>query len=76
MSNYMVAVVVLGLALYKYFPVWEDNLLVLVNSQTVDVARLNKIQNIKAAFKVERNLDIHKGTDYAGDFEARVTIVI
>ena len=75
MSNYMVAVVVLGLATYKYFPIWEDNLLVLVNSQTVDVARLNKIQNIKAAFKVERNLDIHMGREYSGDIETRVSIV-
>ena len=58
MENYMLTGIVLALVVYRYFPITEDNLLVLVDSKTEDVVELlREIHGLKSAFKVERNLE-------------------
>ena len=57
MENYMLTGIVLALVVYRYFPITEDNLLVLVDSKTEDVELLREIHGLKSAFKIERNLE-------------------
>ena len=52
-SIFMILVVIVA---YFWYPSNEHNLLVLVNSSTFAFSRLKDIKNLKAAFKISRNI--------------------
>ena len=45
-----------GVVAYLWYPSNEHDILVLVNSSTFAIARLKEIKNLKAAFKISRNI--------------------
>ena len=48
--------ILVGLVAYLWCPSNEHDILVLVNSSTFSISSLNKIKNLKAAFKMSRNI--------------------
>ena len=69
-----VFVVFLAVNLYQWYPVTEHNILVLVNSNTFEVSKLAQVKNLKAAFKIDRNIDSHMKINSASELEARVRL--
>ena len=49
-------IVLVVLVAYLWYPSNEHNFLVLLDSSTFAVSRLQEIKNLKAAFKVSRNV--------------------
>ena len=45
-----------GIVAYLWYPPNEHDILVLVNSSTFAISKLKEIQNLKAAFKISRNI--------------------
>ena len=45
-----------GIVAYLWYPANEHDILVLVNSSTFAISKLKEIQNLKAAFKISRNI--------------------
>ena len=56
MENYTLSAIVLALVLYKWFPINENNLLILLDSKTDDSNKLQEIRGLIAAFKVDSEL--------------------
>ena len=54
-----ILVVFVAVIVYQWYPVTEHNILVLVNSNTFDVSKLAQVKNLKAVFKIDRNIDDH-----------------
>ena len=59
MENSTLAIVILALVLYRWFPVTENNLLILVDSRTEDVTKLRSINGLIAAFKIETSINTY-----------------
>ena len=68
----IVFVILLGIAAYRWYPVSEHNILVLVNSSTYDPSRISQVKGLKAAFRIERNIDDTLGRDYHWEQKAKV----
>ena len=64
--------VLLAIAIHRWYPVSEHNLLVLVNTTTYDPSRIAQIKGLKAAFKIERNIDDKLGSNYHAEQKAKV----
>ena len=65
-------VILFSIAVYRWYPEFDHNILVLVNSATYDVARISQIKNLKAAFRIERNIDDKLGNNYHEEQKAKV----
>ena len=65
MGNTALFVIVLALIVYRWFPIKDDHLLILMESKTDDVGKLNDIHGIISAFKVEHSLDTYWREDHA-----------
>ena len=65
-------VVFVAVIVYQWYPVTEHNILVLVNSNTFDVSKLAQVKNLKAVFKIDRNIDDHMKRNSPSELEARV----
>ena len=59
MENSTLSIVILALVVYRWFPVTENNLLILVDSRTDDVTKLRSINSLISAFKIETNINTH-----------------
>ena len=64
MENYVLSAIILALVVYKWFPVSENNLLILLDSKTDDPNKLIEIHGLIAAFKIETNLQIYWREDH------------
>ena len=65
-------VALLAIAIYRWYPASERNILVLLNSTTYDVSRISQIKGLKAVFKIERNIDDKLGKNYHAEQKAKV----
>ena len=70
--KHIVFVILLGIAAYRWYPVSEHNILVLVNSSTYDPSRISQVKGLKAAFRIERNIDDTLGREYHWEQKAKV----
>ena len=59
MENSTLSIVILALVVYRWFPVTDNNLLILVDSRTDDVTKLRSINSLISAFKIETNINTH-----------------
>jgi hypothetical protein len=59
MQNYTLSAIVLALVVYKWFPISENNLLILLDSKTDNPNKLLEIRGLIAAFKIETNLQTY-----------------
>ena len=57
---------------YRWYPVTEHNILVLVNSNTLDLSKLAQVKDLKAVFKIDRNIDAHMGRNNAEEIKTKV----
>ena len=57
---------------YQWYPVVEHNVLVLVNSSTYDISKLAQIKNLKAVFKIDKNIDDHMGRNNEKELQTKV----
>ena len=68
----IVFVVLFGIAVYRWYPASEHNILVLVNSATYDPSRISQIKGLKSAYRIERNIDDTLGREYHWEQKAKV----
>ena len=59
MENSTLSIVILALVVYRWFPVTENNLLILVDSTTDDVTKLRVINSLISAFKIEKSTNTY-----------------
>ena len=59
MENSTLSIVILALVVYRWFPVTENNLLILVDSTTDDVTKLRVINSLISAFKIETSINTY-----------------
>ena len=59
MENSTLSIVILALVVYRWFPVTENNLLILVDSRTEDVTKLRSINSLISAFKIETSINTY-----------------
>ena len=59
MENSTLSIVILALVVYRWFPVTENNLLILVDSRTDDVTKLRSINSLISAFKIETSINTY-----------------
>ena len=71
-----ILVALLGISVYRRYPVTEHKILALVNTATYNVSRISQIQNLMSAFKIERNIDDKLGIRYHAEQKAKVNIKI
>ena len=57
MGNTALLVIIIALVLYRWFPITDDRLLILMESKTDDPSKLKEIHGIISAFKIEHSLD-------------------
>ena len=57
MGNTALLMIIIALVLYRWFPITNDRLLILMESKTVDPSKLNEIHGLISAFKIEHSLD-------------------
>ena len=74
MENYAFYVIILALVVYRWFPITDNNLLLLVDSKTENVKTLSEIPGLLAAFKIETKLKTYWKEDYNSD-EIKVCII-
>ena len=67
-------VALLGISVYRRYPVTEHKILALVNTATYNVSRISQIQNLMSAFKIERNIDDKLGIHYHAEQKAKVNM--
>ena len=65
MGNTALFVIMLALIVYRWFPIKNDHLLILMESKTDDVSKLSEIHGIISAYKVEHSLDTYWREDHA-----------
>ena len=70
-----ILVALLGISVYRRYPVTEHKILALVNTATYNVSRISQIQNLMSAFKIERNIDDKLGIRYHAEQKAKVNMV-
>ena len=70
-----ILVALLGISVYRRYPVTEHKILALVNTATYNVSRISEIQNLMSAFKIERNIDDKLGIRYHAEQKAKVNMV-
>ena len=70
-----ILVALLGISVYRRYPVTEHKILALVNTATYNVSRISQIQNLISAFKIERNIDDKLGIRYHAEQKAKVNMV-
>ncbi len=61
-----------AIIVYQWYPITEHNILVLVKSNTFDISKLAQIKNLKAAFKIDKNIDEHMKRNNPSELEAKV----
>ena len=66
MGNTALLVIIIALVLYRWFPITDDRLLVLMESKTNDPNKLNEIHGLISAFKIDHSLD-----DYWRDIDTQ-----
>ena len=59
MENSTLSIVILALVVYRWFPVTENKLLILVDSRTDDVTKLRSINSLISAFKIETSINTY-----------------
>ena len=64
MGNTALFVIILALIVYRWFPIKDNNLLILMESKTYDVKKLSEIHGIISAFKVDHSLDTYWTEDH------------
>ena len=64
MGNTALFVIILALIVYRWFPIKDNNLLILMESKTYDVRKLSEIHGIISAFKVEHSFDTYWREDH------------
>ena len=57
MQNTALLVIIIALVLYRWFPIKDDRLLILMESKTDDPRKLNEVHGLISAFKIEHSLD-------------------
>ena len=66
MGNTALLVIIIALVLYRWFPITDDRLLILMESKTDDPSKLNEIHGLISAFKIDHSLD-----DYWRDIDTQ-----
>ena len=54
-----IGIALIATVVYRWYPVTEHNVLVLVTTNTFDLSQLAQVKNLKAAIKIDRNIDDH-----------------
>ena len=65
-------ILIVAVLVYQWYPVVDHNILVLVNSSTVDISKLAQIKNLKAVFKIDQNIDDHMGRKNENELKTKV----
>ena len=66
--------IIVAILVYQWYPVVEHNILVLANSQTVDISKLAQIRNLKAVFKIDKNIDDHMHRNDEKELKVKVCV--
>ena len=67
-----VVIALIASVAYRWYPVTERNVIVLVNSNTYDLSELAQVKHLKAVFKIDRNIDEHMGESIADELKTKV----
>lgn len=67
-----ILIIFVAVLVYQWYPVVEHNILVLANSSTFEVSKLAQIKNVKAAFKIDQNIDDHMKRNDEKELETKV----
>ena len=74
MQNYALSVIVFALIIYRWFPITNDNLLILVESKTEEVNFIRQISGLISAFKIETSLKTYWKEDHTeNDMKVNIT---
>ena len=71
-SKHFIFAILVGIAAYRWYPATEHNVLVLVNAKTLDLSMITQIRNLKAAFKIDRNVDEYMARGNKEELKAKV----
>ena len=73
-AKHWVLIALLAVIAYRWYPTTEHNILVLVNSKTFDVSEIAQVKNLKAAFRIDKNIDEHMKRGNKEELERKVTM--
>ena len=70
-----ILIIFVAVLVYQWYPVVEHNVLILANSSTFEVSKLAQIKNVKAAFKIDQNIDDHMKRNNEKELETKVCLI-
>ena len=71
-AKHFILIILVAIAAYRWLPETEHNVLVLVKAKTLDLSMISQIKNLKAAFKIDGNIDEHMARGNNEELKSKV----